>query len=237
MTPTGIAVDARQAGDAGPAVERGDLEERAFVDDELDEALGVVHPARVARHERRQQLVVAPVDRVGRRRRAAPARRRSTAGTTGTGGSAPNASSSVAARLSTTPLDPSVDLRAAELLLGDVVAERRLDDRRAAREHLACRRTITFQWARQVCSAAMPAAAPSTADTTGTVFSSVHVDVREAVAVGQVGAAELLEAAHAAAGGVEQPDVRQPPLERPLAALELLAEAAAVRRSPSRRAP
>ena len=33
--------------------------------------------------------------------------------------------------------------------------------------------TITFQWARFVCSAPMPAAAPSTADTTGTVFSNV----------------------------------------------------------------
>ena len=32
--------------------------------------------------------------------------------------------------------------------------------------------TITFQWARLVCSAPMPAAAPITADTTGTVFNS-----------------------------------------------------------------
>ena len=34
-------------------------------------------------------------------------------------------------------------------------------------------RTITFQWASDVCSAPIPAAAPSTADTTGAVLSSL----------------------------------------------------------------
>ena len=129
-----VAVDPGQPGDPGPAVQRGDREERALVDDELDEPLGVVHPARLAGHERRQRLV-ATVDRIGRlaaRRHLVDARRQVREELAdhrdrlllGAGEVVDDAA------------HPGVDLRAAELLLGDVDPERRLDDRRAAREHL-----------------------------------------------------------------------------------------------------
>ena len=72
----------------------------------------------------------------------------------------------------------------------------------------------------------MPAAAPSTADTTGHGAQQLHVGVGEAVGVGQVRAAQGLEAADAAAGGVEQADVGHAPRQGPAGGVQLLAETA-----------
>ena len=84
-----------------------------------------------------------------------------------------------------------MDLRPAELLLGDVEAERRLDDRRPAREDLRAgdhhvpvgevgvqradaggRAHHRRDAGHDVEQPTMPAAAPITADTHGTTFSS-----------------------------------------------------------------
>ena len=65
-----------------------------------------------------------------------------------------------------------VDVLAAELLLGDVVAERRLHDGRAAREDVAVPFTITLKCAMQAFTAGRPATEPRTAETTGTACSS-----------------------------------------------------------------
>ena len=76
------------------------------------------------------------------------------------------------------------------------------------------------------CTAGSPATEPITADTTGTRSQQLGLDGGERVAVGQVGAPEVLEAAHAAAGRVEQADVGEHPLLGPLAGAQLDAEPA-----------
>ena len=134
IMPTGIAVDTRQAGDPRLAVVRRDLEERAVVDD----------AGRGSDGRRTRPRRLRGIDRTQRARRRRPVGRGSPRGgmlvhvarqvATGSGGSGPRASSSPSARLSTTPLTLAWIWRAAEILLGDVVAERGLDHRRAAGE-------------------------------------------------------------------------------------------------------
>ena len=69
--PAGDSVDPGEAGDAGLAVERPDLEETALVDDGLDDRVRIVGPPPVLRHDG-QQRFSAPVRIVVRR----PLRRR-----------------------------------------------------------------------------------------------------------------------------------------------------------------
>ena len=72
-----------------------------------------------------------------------------------------------------------------------------------------------------------PATEPITADTTGNLRKQVDVDLRPAIAVGQVGTADVFKAAHAAASRVQQTYKGQLPLPGTFVGSQFVAEAAA----------
>lgn len=223
--PDRIAVDPRQPGDARAAVEGGDLEERAAVGDVLDQLEGVKRPAPLARHQRQQRLLGASrtVRRVAARRHLVHAARQV---------AQPTADLAEGVGLGLGKIvdaaaDADVDVIAAQLLLGDVVAQRRLHHRRPAGEDLA-HAAHHHREVRQRCldrRQSRDRAQYGRHDRHG--LQQPNVVLAPAVAVGQIGAAQRLEAAHAAAGGVEQPDIGQPPGQRALHSRIFLADRAA----------
>ena len=208
--PDRMPLDPGETGDPRPSVTRRDLEERAVVDDQLDQPVGVVRAPWILGHEVEQlvRLVVDRVVRLVQRRQLVHARRQ--------------VRQEVADHLDRLWLgrrvvvddaaDDRVHLRPTELLLGDVEAERRLDHRRPAGEHLGA-----LDHHVPVGQVGVQRADPRRcAEDRRHHRDGVHqqdLGIGEAVAVGQVGAADLLEAAHAAACRVEQADVRDAPLQ------------------------
>ncbi len=132
--PAGDAVDAGEAGDAGLAVERPDLEEAALVDDGIDDRVGIVGPAPVLRNDGQQRLV-APVLIVVRR----PLRRRLPDARGQIREEPAHLGDRVGLVLGEVHDDAVPDLSAlvAQFFLGDPLAGRLLDHLRAADEHLA----------------------------------------------------------------------------------------------------
>ena len=114
----------------------------------------------------------------------------------------------------------------AEVFLADVVAQRGADDRRSAREELA----DSFDHQGEVGHAGVDGGQPGDGAHNGgddrRGAQEVHIDGGPGVAVGQVGAADLLEAADAAAGRVKHADVGQAPFERTLVGGRLAAKSA-----------
>ena len=218
----GVAVDSRQPGDAGAAIERGDLEEGALVDDRVDRLVAVVGAAWVAGDEAAQALVAAVgvVARFGARGQLPDARRE-------VGKPLADLAESVLLAFGEVVDGAAlidVDALVAEVFLADVVAERGADDGRAAGEELA----DAFDHEGEVGHAGVDGGQPGDGahdgGDDGGGAEQVHIDGGPGVAVGQVGAADFLEAAHAAAGGVEQADVGDAPFEGALVGGELASE-------------
>ena len=89
-------------------------------------------------------------------------------------------------------------------------------------------RTMTLKWARQALMAGRPATDPSTAAATGTALQELDVVAGPGIAVGQVRPPHIGKRGHAAAGGIEQADIRNTPLQRPAGGAQLLAHAARI---------
>ena len=127
------ALEPGQRGDDRPAEAPAELEDRAAVEDQLEHPAHVVVAARVARHDR-QQLLLAPVGRVGRRqrRRRLPDRRRQV------GQEAADLRERVllVARLVVDGAGAGLQPRAAELLLVGRLAHRGGHQRRPGDEQL-----------------------------------------------------------------------------------------------------
>ena len=215
----GEPVDPGQTGDAGTAVERGDLEERALVDHGADDPSRVERSPRVAVDGVGEGLVTA-VGRVG----GLAARRHLVDGRGQVRQEAADLVEGVVLVLGEVVDDAAladVDVRAAELLLRDLGARRRPDDGRTAREDLGVALRHHVEVGQHGVQRGQPGDRAEHRRGDRHRVQQLDVDVRPTVAVGQVGAPERLEAAHAATGGVEQPNVREAPLERPLGRRQL----------------
>ena len=219
-----IAVDPGEAGDAGAPVERSDLEERSLIDDGVDRLVPVVGAAAVAGHEAAQPLVAA-VGVVG----GLDARRQFPDVGWQVGEPLADLAEGVFLGFGEVVDGAAlVDVYAlvAEVLFADVVAQRGADDRRAAGEELA----DSFDHQGEVGHAGVDGGQPGDrahdGGDDGRGAQEVHIDSGPSVAIGQVGAADLLEAADAAAGRVEHADVGQAPLERALVGGRLAAKSA-----------
>ena len=121
-----------------------------------------------------------------------------------------------------------VDVRSAELLLRHVGAGRRLDDGWAAGEDDRVALGHHVEVGQHGVEGRQAGGRTEHGRHDRDRVQQLEVDRGERVAVGQVRAADLLEPAHAAAGGIDQADVRQAPLLRPLGRAQLDAERAVV---------
>jgi hypothetical protein len=176
-----------------PTVERRNREERSFVDDELDQTLRVVHAARLAWHEF-DQLVSAPVDRVGRvaaRRELVDARRQVRQVLTDHA----QRVGLVGRQIVDHTALAHVDLRTSEVFFRDVVAEGGLHDGGTTGEHLTVGHHHTPVRETGV-QRGDPGRRAEHRGHDGRRAQQLDIDVREAVGVGQIRTAERLEAAH-----------------------------------------
>ena len=96
-----------------------------------------------------------------------------------------------------------MDLRPAQRLLGDVEPERGFDDRRPAREHLRDVFDHHVPMGQRGVQRADPGSGAEHNRRHRHGVEQLHFGVDPAVGIGQVGAAQRLEAAHAAAGRVQ----------------------------------
>ena len=222
--PDRIAVNPSQSGNPRTPIERSNLKERAFVDAPVNRAVTVIGPSTIPRHQPTQALF-APVRIVSRLNPL---------------GHLVDALRQIAQELANLPegvllvlgqvVDRArlvdVDALVAQVLLRNVVAQRRLNDRRTAGEEL--RNALHHD--REVGHAGIDRRQSGDRTHHGGNHwrhaHQLHVKGRPRVAVGQIRATKRLKAAHRAAGRVEHPHIRHPPLKRPLIRVLLGAETA-----------
>ena len=210
MTPDRMAVDTGEAGDPGAAVVWADLEEAVPVDDGIHDQPGVVDPASVAGHSGDQGFlaplgIVLGFDNgrrfpdVGRQVGEEPA----------------DLGDGIRFVLGEVHDDAVLDLDpfVPQVLLGDDLPRRLLDHLRPGHEYLAGVAHHHVEVAHARLHGGQSRHGPEHGGHHGNELQQLGGEVRARVA-GQVGAAHLLEGLDAAAGGVEEPHVGDPGLQR-----------------------
>ena len=207
----GIAVDPRESDDARASVMWRDLEKGTLVEYGIEDRMGIVNPALLARDQVQQGLVpsVRIVARLDPRRQPPDVVRK-------VGKEPLEHVEGLFLGLGKVVDDTAfVDLAAlvSKILLGDVDSERSLDDRRTAGEHLA--RALDHDV--EMGEAGVDGRQPRN----GTQHRRNHGDATEQVlharrrGVGRdIRATDLLECPDTASGRIEQPDERQAPVQR-----------------------